>query len=440
MADDSLSTENLRRINPFSRHVWQRGSRLYPALRQQLIHDDMTMADDLALRITLCLKMTAAFHPPAMLDKIRTALARRYRPGMVHHPYVAALNHQRRFDDALQYCAELHRTEQGSTGARLLLIDQFFIAGFPGKAIQLINKYLTQIAQTDRQQAQKLATILIEAGQLDWLRAQHRQLAERQPRVAQADRLSGDPCNVPIYCISLPNDHRRLATTRHFIDHGGPFHIVEAIAGRILPEVAKAALIRGAGRSITDSEIGCSLSHIKAWEMVAASLGKDDFALIVEDDARFMFGAPRGLNDILRAAEEVGTGLIFINRRACGATIANLPADEIRFANVDAATHPTPADWRPLDPGWGADGYLVTGAMARRLARIWQQIGILGAVDWQLQMICHRYLQPWHRTRALKNLYNQLNDAPDLPLVTGFTTNTPLIDTRDHGFSSINAG
>ena len=84
--------------------------------------------------------------------------------------------------------------------------------------------------------------------------------------------------------------------------------------------------------------------------------------------------------------------------------------------------------------------YLVMGAMAARLADMWLKVGVLGAFDWQLSMMCHKRLQPWHDVRALKNIYRILDGSKDLPMITGYTTNTPLIDTRDHGFSSINAG
>ena len=435
-----LTTDRLRRINPFSRHIWQRDVGIYPTLRQQLIHEKCDYLDDLGLRIALCLKMTAVLHNGETLDKIRMALLRRFDAGFVHHPYVASLNHQRRFDEALHYAGQLARSEPEAVGAKLMLIEQFFIAGSPGKGIQTIKKSLEAVVVHDRQQAQKLALILIEARQIDWLRNHFPQLASRQPRSARTDQLSAGPCDVPIYCISLPADHRRLATTRYFLDYTGSFVTVEGVLGRNLPEGVKSALVRGNRSSIADSEIGCSLSHMKAWEKAARDIAPEDYALIVEDDARFMFGAPRGLNSTIAAAKHASAELVFINRRACDATIKNMPGLDIQLANVDASLHQDPDNWKPTDPGWGADGYLVTGAMAQKLADIWLKIGILGAADWQLNMICYGTLQPWHDKRALKNLYRILDGSPDLPMVTGFTTNTPLIDTRDHGFSSINSG
>lgn len=434
------TSERLRKVNPFSRHVWQRGQDLYPALRRQLIRENGEGLDDLGLRVSLCLRMTAAFHTGDALDKVRTALVRRYDPNLVHVPYVASLNHQRRFDDGLRYAAQLSRSEPDSIGARLLLIDQFFIAGFPGKGIQTIKRSLGEVVQHNRQQAHKLVRILIESGQLDWLRTHYPKLAERQPRSAQADRLSAGPCDVPVYCISLPADHRRLATTRHFTDFGSPYHVVEGVLGRNLPEGIKSGVTLGDRSMITDAEIGCSLSHMKAWEMVARDIGPTDYALIIEDDARFMFGAPRGMTETITAARNIGAELVFINRRACDATIQNLPSREVELANVDAGLYPDPEQWKPQDPGWGGDGYLVTGAMATRLADMWLKVGVLGAFDWQLSMMCHKRLQPWHDVRALKNIYRILDGSKDLPMITGYTTNTPLIDTRDHGFSSINAG
>lgn len=437
---DRLSYNQLRRINPFSRHEWRQGRNLYPELRKHLVHGHDYETEHAGFQIALCLKMTAAFATPLALDKMRVALARRFGADYGHYPYVVGLNHQRRFDEALRYCGQLLRAQPEAVAAKLMLIDQLFVAGFPGKGVQLIKRSLPDIAGSDRQHAHNLASILIEAGQLNWLKVHHADLIKRLPRAALANRLSGKHCAVPVYCISLPADHRRLSTTRYFIETGGPFHLIEGVAGRLVSEVEKSAVVRGDRSAITNSEIGCSLSHVKAWELIAATNSEDEYALIIEDDARFIFGAPIGLQDTIDAARSKSAQLVFTNRRACEATVKNLRSDAILFADVDAGTHATPQDWKPRDPGWGADGYLVTGAMAAKLVTIWRQIGVLGALDWQLQMICHKNMMPWHSSRTLRSLHAALAGSPQLPMVAGFTTNTPLIDTRDHGFSSINAG
>lgn len=435
---EALTPVVLRDYKPFSRLAFQRGQEAYRPLRRQLLHEDCSGFTDLARRISLLLKMTAAFNTATELDRMRNALAQRYDLGLVHQPYVACLNYRRRFDDAVAYCEHLCQAEPDQADHKLMLINQYLIAGFPHKAIAQIKEYLPAV--TNRRQATTLLDILIEAGEIGWLRDQHPTLADAHPRAARESQLSGDHSDIPIYCISMPADHRRLATTRYFTDHTGRFRVIEGIAGRILPDAVKSGLTRGHFRNITDSEIGCSLSHLKAWETIAHDLRENDYALIIEDDARFIFGAAKGLGDMANVAREAKAELIFINRRSCGATIKNRGAEGMQLANVDAALQHNPQDWKPMNPGWGADGYLVTGAMARRLVAIWNRIGILGAADWQMNMICYSQLQPWHDKRALKSIFRALDSSPDRPLVAGFTTNMPLIDTRDHGFSSIDAG
>lgn len=91
---------------------------------------------------------------------------------------------------------------------------------------------------------------------------------------------------------------RREGIARQLQAHGLEFEFVEAIRGsaltpqereRCVDDVVK--IQQHLGRSLTDSEIGCALSHLRVYEIMRHR-GIDQ-ALVLEDDARLLpeFGA-----------------------------------------------------------------------------------------------------------------------------------------------------
>jgi len=95
------------------------------------------------------------------------------------------------------------------------------------------------------------------------------------------------------YIINLPADGERLQRLSQRLASAGldDYEIVAAVDGRTLTgaELARryddSNAIKRSGRTFTGGEIGCALSHQKAYQTLVAS--EASWALILEDDAEF---------------------------------------------------------------------------------------------------------------------------------------------------------
>ena len=83
---------------------------------------------------------------------------------------------------------------------------------------------------------------------------------------------------------------RRERLSSHLAELGiGPVCWVGAVRGRDIPPAQRAAIaadsrsIARYGRVLTAGELGCALSHVKAYQQLLA--GTEDYALVLEDDA-----------------------------------------------------------------------------------------------------------------------------------------------------------
>ena len=96
---------------------------------------------------------------------------------------------------------------------------------------------------------------------------------------------------IPVLVISLKNETaRREAVSAHLKECGFDFEFFDAIDGRQMdvlehPRYDSITRRRCHGRDLKPGELGCSLSHRAAYEeIIKRNL---DYALIIEDDARF---------------------------------------------------------------------------------------------------------------------------------------------------------
>jgi glycosyl transferase family 25 len=94
-----------------------------------------------------------------------------------------------------------------------------------------------------------------------------------------------------ILVINLPEAlERRQRVSRHLADLGlDSVEIIDAVRGSLLSaserrlQADDARSVARYGRELTAGELGCALSHVRAYERLLA--GRDEFALILEDDA-----------------------------------------------------------------------------------------------------------------------------------------------------------
>lgn len=124
--------------------------------------------------------------------------------------------------------------------------------------------------------------------------------------------------NLPIYCVSMTTATRRRRIVERQVAQMGvaSFEFVDAIAGfnLDLSELAlqglydDAAARRFHNRSLTPSEIACSLSHGRAYEIIGAS--GHEVSIVVEDDTLFI---PSRMDRLDLGAFPPGWDIVFLN-------------------------------------------------------------------------------------------------------------------------------
>ena len=117
-----------------------------------------------------------------------------------------------------------------------------------------------------------------------------------------------------VFVISLKSDEARREKLKERFKNYGEFKLVEATDGRAMSakEYYGYALpsLEAYDRLLSPSEVGCSLSHVRAYEEFLKSDAK--FALILEDD---VIGDEDGVEKAFEAAAKMDEGSALI----CGA-------------------------------------------------------------------------------------------------------------------------
>ncbi|MDE2435370.1 MAG: glycosyltransferase family 25 protein [Sphingomonadales bacterium] len=177
------------------------------------------------------------------------------------------------------------------------------------------------------------------------------------------------PQAIPVFILSLPEaTARRERVARHHQRLGIAFTVLDGVDGRTMGEAARAAAV-APGRALTPSEIGCHLSHAKAWEALVASGA--DCAVVLEDDG-------------------------LIDRRFAPLLRQRLPTDRFDYLFLDVDAHNERGlvaydrnDGLDLghgfraftlsDGGEGAHAYVITRTEAQR--RLAEAVPLLGPAD-----------------------------------------------------------
>ncbi|MFB2533270.1 glycosyltransferase family 25 protein [Paracoccus sp. p3-h83] len=430
----------LQRAMPYSRNARRRGSQLLPVLRRQLLKDPIDTIDEVEFRVARCIAIQAGTTDVPRTMKVANALSARFGKEMVQGPLAQALVHLRDVDKARQLAirnasADSDSVEGEEHLARLAMLDGDPAAGLLGYRHTL----KAACSAGDTRVVRRCIDILIEGGEFDWLRQHAPADLLAQSRLAQSEALAAPDGTLPILCLNLDKDANRYETTAAMLGGGGTLDRVPGVLGSLLPVSQRRRLLGDAEVVMSAAEIGCALSHVAAWERVAAR-ADDDYAVVVEDDARFIYGPGRGTVELLAAARAAQADLVFVNWRACLAAIRQQPL----AAGAPPALFPVDGAFAPetmmTNPGWGGDGYLISGRGARALVEAWRETGLLGALDWQMCLMCLARLPEAMRISHTAMVFDALTRRGTWPVLPGFTTNLPIIHTRDFGFSAINAG
>lgn len=90
----------------------------------------------------------------------------------------------------------------------------------------------------------------------------------------------------PVFLISLAKDTARRERLKERFSRYESFNLIEAVDGRVMSAKEYFALampsLRLHGRLLSPAEMGCALSHVKAYEAFIAS--EAEFGLFIEDD------------------------------------------------------------------------------------------------------------------------------------------------------------
>ena len=433
------TAEQLRRVAPFSRHVHRRGRQLFKPLRRELLQKPAEEIAHLDLKIAKCLEMCAAFTDPGFLDRVADRLAQRFGNSRVHAPLLRALVFQRRFEDACGRAIAHADTVPDDPGVRFDAIRYQLIAGKAeaalGQALVLLSKLIDDAGPLGT----SVAGLLLQAGRAAEVQDIRPDIAALHPGFARERTLSAPDGQLPIFCMTLDRDQRRMATTRHFLSGAGQLREVTGVDGSALPSHVLETAVTGEGARLSRGEVGCSLSHLSTWERVAEECGDDDYALVLEDDSHFLFGPGKGLGEVLERARAAKAGLVFVNERACRTAATQVGQDPVTLFPVAHDFAPGTPRAMPRDPGWGGDGYLLSGGEASRLCDIWSKTGLLGALDWQLHLMCFAHLEPWQDHKFCRSIYRSLAAMERWPRIDGYVSNLALTGHSDFGFSSINS-
>lgn len=427
-------------LNPFARQAERRGLHFLPLLRRQLLRDPIETIDGLELRLERCIAMQAASSDKARLMKVAYALQARFGPMAVQPRLVQALIFLRDFAEARTMATAHVQANRQDFSAQDLAAQAAMIAGVPGPAHDRYRRVL-QLAVQDglTSHYNRLVHILIEAGEIDWLKQHFPQQTAECWAAGVAERLAPQTEQVPIYCISLDQDAARYRATSSIMAPAGPIERIPGVKGAYLPETARNRMMADPEVRLSPGEVGCHLSHMTAWERIAARCAADEYALVTEDDARFLYGPGMGLTEVLAAARKASADLLFVNIRACIGATREHPwkGDDVAILPID---HPFRHQWAIRNPGWGTDGYLISGRGAQRMLEGWRAVGLAGSIDWQMYLMAYRQFPDWLRNRHTQTAFDALRRRGIWPVMPGFTTNLPIIHTRDFGFSAINAG
>ena len=230
------------------------------------------------------------------------------------------------------------------------------------------------------------------------------------------------PGSMTALIINLARDEDRFRSITAILRNEPSFNLVRisAVDGSELPVAARQTLSSNERWATRAGEIGCFLSHSKAWEHVASSTQR--FCIILEDDA-----VPFNLGRLAVTSLPADFDLIFINDRMSGGSRSDRPDLSVSFVPIEDCL----VSLAERPKGVGGDGYILSPEGARKLLAAVKKDLFYGHVDWRLLRYC---VAPENLSRlagsqfasVIRNHHNP-NLGPAWGILKGFCSNTPLI-------------
>lgn len=435
-----IDLDLLRRIRPLARKRNPALVKLLRPLRKELLRSDASNIQELALKIRRYFEILIVFRGRPEIDDFYANIRTRV-PGTVIEPiWCRVLTLTRRFDEAEAKAEEIFAEGPSEIGASQLYASTQFLAGKPTTAIAVLNDTFNRLAASGTEIPSQVLETLVEAGNGPSIARRYPELAAASSWGKWAKTLTvPSVSSTKIYCISLDADWRRLETTRAFVEPNCDFRIVAGTRGTALPNIVRNALAVSEDARLTDAELGCAISHLKAWECIAEECEADEYALVIEDDSRFIYGPGRGIQEAVEAAKQKDAGCLFINTRACALLPAPNDVNGIHAIPVQSLTKGDNPLIRKLRSGWGGYGYLLRGDTAKALSEHWSSTGFLCAVDWQMFLMSFEDMNTVPDRWFYRHAHETLMSLPSSKrfLLDSYFLNLALIASRDQGQSSI---
>ena len=187
-----------------------------------------------------------------------------------------------------------------------------------------------------------------------------------------------------VHCINLDRSPQRMARSTDLYRGKAELHRIPGVPGDALPDYLLRRIT--INPAVPKTAIGCSLSHIAAWERIAENDEAAPLQIIVEDD-----GLP-----------------VWVNRASCGAIRKIMQQQELDLLYIHSSASPLEFSLREISPGWkpealpfqaglerflrykrkllagwGLFGYCLSVPGARKLLALLERDGLTNHVDWQ---------------------------------------------------------
>jgi GR25 family glycosyltransferase involved in LPS biosynthesis len=229
--------------------------------------------------------------------------------------------------------------------------------------------------------------------------------------------------------INLDRDAERLArVTGWYRSLSVSLERYRAILGSEVREAERFFALR-MERSTSDGTLGCALSHVGIWAQVAA--GPDEYALVIEDDARPLANPPE---DVAELGCPADFDVFYVNARMTPRSLRK-SRDKAEVLTLFDAMMLRDPDQR----GHGTDGYFLSRKGAARLLGLIHQDRILGHIDLQM-LACGITSEEFERLVAQNERYASLHRVrmrrTSQDTCRMYVSTSPLVMQSDEGVSA----
>ncbi len=215
---------------------------------------------------------------------------------------------------------------------------------------------------------------------------------------------------IPTFVISLPDcvDRRRMISNR-MCDLEIPFKFIDAIDGRHgLSSDYEPMIDREKSYPLTDPELACALSHLKAYKRIVDE--RISYAMILEDDAIPCLGLPLYLAGKFFEQAEI-TSLFYNKIYVHRAKAKSLFGKYISFCHEPGVRHA------------GATGYIVSLSAARFILN--NSLPVTSVADWPDCVERFRIEQKWHLISPKLVHHDKIQPSTIDPIRITRPTNNP---------------